>query len=526
MRYIERLHPGHEPCCEHRATPSEIGLKARMQVSKLRSIMADKLPSLVIVGRPNVGKSTLFNRLTGTRRAIVTNEPGITRDRMYGKVEWRGRVLEVVDTGGIVPDDKALIPTEIFRQARVAFENAALLVLVVDSQAGLTPLDEELARMLRSTGKPFVIAANKVDSQQQESLAGTFHSLGVPVFPIAAEHGTGVDDLLDAALDQMQGGQAAEDQAAEKKEIEIAIIGRPNVGKSTLLNCLAGEERSIVSPIPGTTMDNVDTDVLRDGRTYRFVDTAGIRRKGKTKLVAEKLSVVMARRGLERADVALLVIDGEQGVTQGDATIASYAEQSGRSVIIVVNKWDLAVAASQKAKDEAAKTSRGKARKASEGAAGIVSRQEVDKGKLLFEYEKMVQEKFKFLSYAPIVFLSAKTGERALKLYPLIDQVAAARRRKISTGELNRWLKEDVDLQRPSNPKARPVRIYYMTQAKVAPPVFLLFTNQKKPLHFNFERFLENQLRAKWDFIGTPVRFVQRLRKRGDRERATSGEEE
>jgi GTPase len=484
--------------------------------------MPQKLPSLVIVGRPNVGKSTLFNRLTGTRRAIVTNEPGITRDRIYGKAEWNGRVLEIVDTGGIVPDDKALIPQEILRQARVAFDNAALLVLVVDSQAGLMPLDEELARLLRNTGKPFVVAVNKVDSRLQEVNASAFHALGVPVFPIAAEHGTGVDDLLDEALRQIQ-GHDAQDQPEEKQAVEIAIIGRPNVGKSTLLNRMAGEERSIVSPTPGTTMDSVDTEVVHEGRTYRFVDTAGIRRKGKTNLVAEKLSVVMARRGLERADVAILLVDGEQGVTQGDGTIASYAEQSGRSVIIVVNKWDLAVEASQRASDEAAKTSRGRARKAAERAAGIVSRREVDKGKLLIEYEKMVQEKFRFLSYAPIVFLSAKTGERTQKLFPLIDEVAAARRRKISTGELNRWLKEDVDLQRASTPKARPVRIYYMTQAKIAPPVFLLFTNQKRPLHFNFERFLENQLRAKWDFIGTPLRFIQRMRKRADR--SPTGEE-
>ena len=476
--------------------------------------MAQKLPSLVIVGRPNVGKSTLFNRLTGTRRAIVTDEPGITRDRIYGRAEWEGRALEIVDTGGIVPDDKALIPTEILRQARVAIDSAALLVLVVDGHVGITPLDEELARLLRSTGKPFVVAVNKVDSDQQAGNAGAFHALGAPVFPIAAEHGTGVDDLLDEALKQMP-GEAMEERGEEKKVVEIAIIGRPNVGKSTLLNRIAGEERSIVSPIPGTTMDNVDTDVLHDGRTYRFVDTAGIRRKGKTNLVAEKLSVVMAKRGLERADVALLIVDGEMGVTGGDATIASYAEQSGKSVIIVVNKWDLAVEAAQKAANASEKTGKGRAKRAAEGNPPL---REVDRGKLLFEYEKMVQDKFKFLSYAPIVFLSAKTGERAQKLFPMIDEVEAARWKKISTGELNRWLKEDVDLQRASNPKARPVRIYYMTQAKTAPPVFLLFTNQKKPLHFNFERFLENQLRAKWKFIGTPIRFIQRLKKREDRE--------
>jgi len=265
-----------------------------------------------------------------------------------------------------------------------------------------------------------VVAVNKIDSAMQEANAATFYSLGVPVFPIAAEHGTGVDDLLDEALKQAL-GHAVEDQPAEKKEVEIAIIGRPNVGKSTLLNRLAGEERSIVSPIPGTTMDNVDTDVMRDGRVYRFVDTAGIRRKGKTKLVAEKLSVVMARRGLERADVALLIIDGEHGVTSGDATIASYAEESGRSVIIVVNKWDLAVEAAQRAEDVSEKSARGKAKRA---AAGGVKQRPVDKHKLLFDYEKMVQQKFKFLSYAPIIFLSAKTGERTEKLYSLIDHVA------------------------------------------------------------------------------------------------------
>lgn len=477
--------------------------------------MTQVLPSLVILGRPNVGKSTLFNRLTGTRRSIVTNEPGITRDRIYGKAEWRGKALEIVDTGGIVPDDKALIPQEILRQAHVAIKKAALLVLVVDSQAGITPLDQELARLLRTTGKSFVVAVNKVDSASQEVNAGVFHSLGVPVFPIAAEHGTGVDDLLDAALAET-GAVESEEEQKEDNTVEVAIIGRPNVGKSTLLNRMAGEDRSIVSPIPGTTMDNVDTEVTRAGHTYRFVDTAGIRRKGKTTLVAEKLSVVMARRGLERCDVALLVVDGEQGVTQGDAQIASYAEESGRSVIIVINKWDLAVVAARDASSRDANSAKGKAKR----PAGERHRPEdFDQSKLAFDYEKMIRAKLKFLSYAPIIFLSAKTGERAGKLFPLIDQVAEARRRHIPTPELNRWLKEEVDLQRGTTPKARPVRIYYITQAKTAPPTFLLFTNQKEPMHFSYERFLENQLRAKYAFIGTPVRFVQRLRKRERRPR-------
>jgi ribosome-associated GTPase EngA len=562
--------------------------------------MSEKLPSLVIVGRPNVGKSTLFNRLTGTRRSIVTNEPGITRDRIYGKAEWRGRNLEIVDTGGIVPDDKALIPQEILRQAHIAISKAALLVLVVDSQAGLTPMDEELARLLRTTGKPFVIAANKVDAVSQENNAAAFHRIGVPVFPIAAEHGTGVDDLLDAALavgypedaGTDRGTQAGRpvpleggtDSATEDKPpdaVEVAIIGRPNVGKSTLLNRMVGEDRSIVSPVPGTTMDTVDTEVVHDGHLYRIVDTAGIRRKGKTTLVAEKLSVVMARRGLERCDVALLIVDGEQGVTQGDAQIASYAEESGRSVIIVMNKWDLATEAARKASERDAGTTKGKAKLAaratqrpragaranarisartvaqaraqsktqargqanrgfsigagsgagagpgSDGAAAAVHAfGDLDKSRLLYDYERMVRDKLKFLSYAPIVFLSAKTGDRASKLFPLIDEVAAARKKKISTPELNRWLKEEVDLQRGTTPKARPVRIYYMTQAKTAPPTFLIFTNQKTPLHFSYERFLENQLRAKWDFPGAPIRFVQRLRKREPRPGAPRDDDE
>ena len=520
--------------------------------------MTARLPSLVIVGRPNVGKSTLFNRLTGTRRSIVTNESGITRDRIYGQAEWRGRTLEIVDTGGILPDDKAVIPQEILRQAHVAIKKAALLVLVVDSQAGLTPLDQELARLLRTTGKPFVIAVNKVDSPSQEVNAAPFHSIGVPVFPLTAEHGTGVDDLLDFALAQSfpstqssaavgAGLAPPAEPSAESAPIEVAIIGRPNVGKSTLLNCLVGEERSIVSPIPGTTMDNVDTEITRGGRNYRFVDTAGIRRKGKTKLVAEKLSVVMARRGLERCDVALLVVDGEQGVTQGDAQIASYAEESGRSVVIVINKWDLALAA---AREAASRNSRANSLVGAQhlsrsgrdpapqtpGPAGKDKRNAspeqigntniIDPGKLMFDYEKMIRAKLKFLSYAPIAFLSAKSGERAEKLFPLINQAWEARRRRIPTPALNNWLKEEVDLQRGSTPKTRPVRIYYITQAKTAPPTFLLFTNQKAPLHFSYERFLENQLRAKFDFTATPVRFVQRLRKRERRERASSSGDE
>ncbi len=468
--------------------------------------MPENLPSVVIVGRPNVGKSTLFNRLTGTRRSIVTNEPGITRDRIYGVAHWDGRAFEVVDTGGIVPEENAGIPGEILRQARVAIEKAARVVQVVDGRSGPIPLDAELAQLLRRAGKPPVLAVNKVDSPRQTQLAAPFYELGSEVFPISAEHGFGVDELLDAITREFPSGETA----PREPDINIAIIGRPNVGKSTLLNRLVGAERSIVSSEPGTTRDMVDTVVEHNGKSYRFLDTAGIRRKGKTKLIAEKLSVIMARRHLERADVALLVADASVGVTSHDATIASYAEQSGRSVIIVMNKWDLAL--------EAARRNAEKKKEAGGKASAITP------AKLLSEYEPLVREKFKFLSYAPIVFLSALTGERIGKLFATIDRVAEARRRRISTGELNRWL-ASVDLERGTSPASRKVKIFYMTQAAVAPPTFVLFTNQAKPLHFSYQRFLENRLRAAFDFTGTPIRFTQRLKKREPR-RATRGASE
>jgi GTP-binding protein len=522
--------------------------------------MTEKLPSIVIVGRPNVGKSTIFNRLTGTRRSIVTNEPGITRDRIYGTATWQGRTFEVVDTGGIVPDDKAAIPREILRQAQVAIEGASQLLLIVDARAGLTPLDSELANLLRRTGKPLLILANKVDTQMQESLAAPFYELSNDVFSVSAEHGYGFDELLDiltnsgglqvepapvSGLDaspearsvkvapapvhsvQVEDAPIPQEEPAASSMINVAIIGRPNVGKSTMLNRLAGAERSIVSDIPGTTRDAVDTIVEHGKRTYRFVDTAGIRRKGKTKLVAEKLSVVMARRHLEQADVALLIVDASTGVTAGDANIAGYAEQSGRSVIIVMNKWDLALeAAAEKAERELehANSRTGHVVVSRKTKHTSVTRKKALTGKvnpaqLLIDYETLVRTRFKFLDYAPIVFVSALTGDRSEKLFDLIDRVADARRRRISTGELNRWLSE-VDLDRGTSPAARKVKIYYVTQAATSPPTFIVFTNQSKRLHFSYERFLENQLRKSFDFIGAPIRFLQRMKEKRDRERS------
>jgi GTP-binding protein len=543
--------------------------------------MTEKLPSVVIVGRPNVGKSTIFNRLTGTRRSIVTNEPGITRDRIYGTATWQGRSFEVVDTGGIVPNDKAAIPREILRQAQVAIQGASQLLLVVDARAGLTPLDSELANLLRRTGKPLLILANKIDTQMQESLTAPFYELSNKVLPVSAEHGYGFDELLDALTSSgglqvepapgsgrlqvepapgsgrlraapeafvanvepaSSSGVQLEDARASQEEpsaadglINVAIIGRPNVGKSTMLNRLARAERSIVSDIPGTTRDAVDTIVKHGDRTYRFVDTAGIRRKGKTKLVAEKLSVVMARRHLEQADVALLIVDASTGVTAGDANIAGYAEQSGRSVIIVMNKWDLALeAAAEKAERELEhansrmghvavprfRRTPGRARshktKHTSAARKKAVTGKVSPAQLLMDYEKLVRTRFKFLDYAPIVFVSALTGERSEKLFDLIDRVADARRRRISTGELNRWLSQ-VDLERGTSPAARKVKIYYVTQAATSPPTFIIFTNQSKRLHFSYERFLENQLRKSFDFIGAPIRFLQRMKEKRER---------
>jgi GTPase len=515
--------------------------------------MATALPSIVIAGRPNVGKSTLFNRLTSSRRSIVNDQAGITRDRIYGIANWQGRRFEVVDTGGIVPDDRAAIPHEIMVQAQVAFDSATLIVLVVDARTGLTPLDEELARLLRRTGKPLILAANKVDSQQQMSLTGQLYSLGVPVFPLSAEHGFGVDVLLDYVSEKIPAapaepedseaevgnaddeiGASANDaakatEAAQSKELNIAIIGRPNVGKSALLNRLAGEERSIVSPTAGTTRDSVDTVVQHDGNLYRFVDTAGIRRKGKTNLMAEKLSVMMARRALERADIALLVVDAALGVTANDATIAGYAQESGCSVIIVMNKWDLSLEAAKKAiieerarggqmrvKVRPVRTPSGK--RPEEVPQQRMLRSLADPVLLMKEYEVLVRDKLKFLAYAPIVFLSALTGDRLDTLYPMIERAAAARRRRISTGELNRWL-ATVDLERGTSPATRKVKIFYMTQASSAPPTFVLFTNQPLRLHFSYERFLENRLREKFDFTGAPLRFLQRMKERGHRER-------
>jgi len=472
-----------------------------------------KSPLVAIVGRPNVGKSTLFNRLTGSRRAIVGDEPGITRDRLYSEVNWDGRLLRVVDTGGIVPDDKALIPAEIFRQAKVALEESNAVVMVVDARTELASPDMELARLLQRLGKPLFLAVNKVDSPKQEAAAQNFRTLGIrEVFPIAAEHGLGTMELMDAIMEvvpvvmapdepehkrhgaenvpagdvEEESPEAASEREAseeEKKETKVAIIGHPNVGKSTLLNILTGSSRAIVSPVAGTTRDAIDELIEKDGHTYRFIDTAGIRRKGKTHLMAEKLSVVMARKHLEAADVALLVIDAVEGVTGLDATVGGYAHESGRSVIVIINKWDLV------------------------GPGRTDGKPPADRDL----YEKQARRALKFLDYAPMVFVSASAGKNIDKIFRALELVARERRKRIGTSQMNKFL-ESVDFTRASVPHRQQVKIFYMTQAYASPPTFILFTDKDVKLHFSYERFLQNQIRQKFGFVGTPIWIKNRPR--------------
>ena len=441
-----------------------------------------QLPTVVILGRPNVGKSTLFNKLTGRRRAIVGDEPGITRDRIYGNAEWQDREFRIVDTGGIIPDDKELIPANILSQARTALDDAALILLVVDARAGITPLDEELAELARATGTPVFVAANKVDTAKLEADSLEFERWGLDaVFPISAEHGSGVAEMLDAALDILKAPRVNE---SHRQEIRLAIVGRPNVGKSSLVNRLVGEERVIVSPIAGTTRDAVDTELEYQDTHFRLIDTAGIRRKGKTELVAEKISVVMARRNLEDADVAILMLDAIEGPTANDATIGGYAHEAGASLIIAVNKWD----AVQKTADSTK------------------------------EYAQRIRDMMKFADYAPIVFISAKSGLRVTKLLDQARRAHEERNKRVSTSELNRFFERNLEQPRATTPSKYPLRVLYLTQAGTRPPTFVVFTSSRSPkakLHFSYERYMVNRLREEFGFFGTPIRIKQR-RKKGE----------
>jgi GTPase len=438
--------------------------------------VTNSIPVVAIIGRPNVGKSTLFNRITRSRRAIVGDEPGITRDRIYSDAEWLGKRFELVDTGGMLVGESAEVPAKIIEQGRVAVGQAAQVILVVDGRAGVTAADQELVSLLRKTGKPLILAVNKMDTDAVLPAVSEFFDLGIArVIPVSAEHSRGVDDLLDAATADFP---ASTEAAETKREVAVAIIGRPNVGKSTLLNRMTGDERAIVSEIPGTTRDAVDTVVERGGNLYRLVDTAGIRRKGKTNLMAEKLSVVMARRHIRLSDIVLLLIDATEGITALDATIGGYAHEEGKSVLVLINKWDLV-------KDRRA------------GAEEIKSQ---------------AMRRLKFLDYAPRMFISAQSGLGVAKIFPAIQRLAEARNLHIPTAELNRFLRS-VDLDRASSPSSQRPKIYYMTQAASAPPRFILFTDKTRRLHFSFERFLVNQLRRQYGFEGTPISLQLRPHK-------------
>jgi GTPase len=447
---------------------------------------AEKLPLVVIIGRPNVGKSTLFNAITGTRRAIVGDEPGITRDRINGLATHRGRPFRITDTGGIVVNDKDFIPSQIYRQARVALEEAAQIVYVIDGRTEITAADRDLLRLLRHEGRRVSLAVNKIDVPSRESLVGDFYQLGVAeVFAISAEHRLGIREMLDyvtadfpevatsqPADEAAEGGEAAEPVTKDEKPatpIRVAIIGRPNVGKSTLLNALTGEERAIVSPIAGTTRDAVDELVRWKNQEFLFIDTAGIRRKGKTRLMAEKLSVVMARKHMDLADVVLLVVDAEEGVVGSDATIAGYAHEEGRAVIIVVNKWDLLP----------------------------------DAGKRQFERD--LRDQLKFLDYAPVIIISAKDGTGVNRIFPAIQRVYAAATKRVGTGELNRFA-SFLNIRETN-------KIYYMTQVAIRPPTFVLFVDRAEELHFSTERYVVNQIREAFGYEGTPIRVKVRTKK-------------
>lgn len=423
----------------------------------------EALPTIVIVGRPNVGKSTLFNAILGNRRSIVGDEPGITRDRIYGEAEYRGKRFGVIDTGGIIPHDDALIPSQILRQAQVALELASHVLFVIDGRTEITAADRELAKLLRPLNKPLTLVVNKIDTQAREELVHEFYSLGLgdPV-AVSAEHRLGLDELLEQVTEPFPREEAErEEEGEQEKRIKVAIIGRPNVGKSTMLNALVGAERAIVSPVPGTTRDAVDESVEEGNTTYRFVDTAGIRRKGKTTEMTEKLSVIMARRNIRMANVVLLIIDATQGVLGADATIAGYAHEEGRAVILVVNKWD------------------------------------ATEGKSKRGFTEMVRDELKFLDYAPVVFASAKNGEGIRRIFSTIRRSFDSASKRVTTGELNRFvetLKFESD-----------IRIYYITQASIRPPTFVVFTDKADKMHFSIERNLVNRLRERFGFEGTPI---------------------
>lgn len=433
------------------------------------------LPVLAIVGRPNVGKSTIFNRMIGERLAIVEDTPGVTRDRLYGEAEWLGRRFNVIDTGGIDLGDEPLL-VQIREQAHLAMEEADVILFVVDGKDGLTNADQDVANILYRTDKPVVLGVNKMDNVKRRENLYEFYSLGFgdPI-AISGAHGTGLGDLLDEIVRRFP---EKSDDSYDDSVIRFSLIGRPNVGKSSLVNAILGRERVIVSDIPGTTRDAVDTVFERDGKTYVIIDTAGMRKRGKIYENTEKYSVLRAQRAIERSDVVLVVLNGEEGIREQDKKIAGYAHEAGRAVVIVVNKWDAVE------KDE----------------------------KTMDVFRRNIREQFRFLSYAPIVFVSAKTKQKLHRLLPVIDQVAENHSLRVKTSALNDCISDAIAMTPPPSANGKRLKIFYATQVGVKPPTFVFFVNDPELVHFTYERFLENKLRETFGFIGTPIKLVMKKR--------------
>lgn len=458
--------------------------------------MSRQKPIVALVGRPNVGKSTLFNRLVGQRKAIVEDLAGTTRDRLYGDADWAGRDFIVVDTGGLEfdvslppganqPDTTGfqagvasrLFLREIREQAEIAIAEAEVIVFLVDAEAGLTSADQDVAALLRRTDKPVLLAVNKADNSKRRNEAVDFYALGLgdPI-SVSALHGTGTGDLLDAIVEALPPVEAEDE--TEDETIKIAIVGRPNVGKSSLLNQLLGEERVIVSDVPGTTRDAIDMSIEYEGLQLVLIDTAGIRRRGKIEVGVEKYSFLRSLKAVSRADVCLLLIDATDMVTAQDAHIAGYILEEAKSVVVIVNKWDLV-----------------------EKETNTIN-----------EFTTRIRNELKFLAYVPVLFISAKTGQRVQKVLPLALQVQEERLRRIPTGELNRLLREAIAKNPPKGGQRHRLKFFYMTQAGVDPPTFVFFVNDRTLVHFSYERYLENVLREQYGFLGTPLKLVFRSR--------------
>lgn len=435
-------------------------------------------PVVAVVGRPNVGKSTLFNALAGQKIAIVKDTPGVTRDRIYADVSWLDKEFTMIDTGGIEPDSKDIILSQMREQAQIAIDTADVILFITDVRQGPQDADSKVADMLRRSAKPVVLAVNKADNYEKFLPdVYEFYNLGIgEPFPISASSRQGLGDLLDEVVSHFPEGTGMEE---EDERPRIAIVGKPNVGKSSILNKLAGENRAIVSDIAGTTRDAIDSTVVYDGREYVFIDTAGLRRKSKVKEELERYSIIRAVTAVERADVVLMVIDAVEGATEQDAKIAGIAHERGKGVIIVVNKWDA-----------------------------------IEKNdKTMREYENKIRQILSFMPYAEIMYVSALTGQRLNKLYERIDMVIANQTMRIATGVLNEILMEAVAMQQPPSDKGKRLKLYYMTQVSIKPPTFVIFVNDKQLMHFSYTRYLENKIREAFGFRGTALKFFIRERK-------------